>query len=365
MSAVRIRTILLATASAAILAGLPFAVVAQEQPAPAERRVEEAPPARQGRRDMESAIYETWKNILPKVEEEIDAGENAEAPLSEPAPAEVENLNYIAPVSADVENPTAVMSMQNPMIDGACRDEVERIHRAAYANLKEVDDVVAEAEIRAHYAELRRMMSGTDKAVSPGAIFRHIAECGEFCFPRKVFLTSCHVYAVAHADRREAVLFGFNRTDVAPRYRPAINSVAQDLLADPEKKLLVVGRASRPGDDDYNVRLSHVRASQVIDLLKAGGVPDDRITYMTIGEYAPNIDRDLLATYQMTSVLDDMQSSSTDDENNQLNQSVLMVVYRAGDTANAEAGHDHDHAGETAPGIEERTTGIEALPTRR
>lgn len=363
MSRVRIRNLLLATASAALLAALPAG--AQEAPAPTERSVKEAADPRQNRRDMESAIYETWKNILPKVEEEVDAGENAEAPLSEPEPEQVENLTYIAPVSADAENPTAVMSTQNPMIDGACRDEVDRIHRAAYANLKEVDDVVAEAEIRAHYAELRRMMSGTDKAVTPGAVFRHIAECGEFCFPRKVFLTSCHIYAVAHADRREAVFFGFNRTDVDARYRPIIDSVAGELLADPEKKLLIVGRASRPGDDDYNVRLSHVRASQVIDLLKAAGATDERITYMTIGEYAPNIDRDLLATYKLTAVLDDIRADSSDDELNRLNQSVLMVLYRAGEDG-AEAGHDdHDHADEAASELGERATDIEALPTRR
>lgn len=361
MSRVRIRDLLIATASAALLAALPAA--AQQEPVAPERRVEDGQP-RQNRRDMESAIYETWKNILPKVEEEVDAGENAEAPLSEPEPEQVENLTYIAPVSADVENPTAVMSRQNPMIDGACRDEVDRIHRAAYANLKEVDDVVAEAEIRAHYAELRRMMSGTDKAVTPGAVFRHIAECGEFCFPRKVFLTSCHIYAVAHADRREAVFFGFNRTDVAARYRPAIDSVAGELLADPEKKLLVVGRASRPGDDDYNVRLSHLRASRVIDLLKAAGATDERITYMTIGEYAPNIDRDLLVTYKLTGVLDDIRAESAEDELNQLNQSVLMVVYEAGEEG---AGHDdHDHADETAAaGPGGRATDIEALPIRR
>jgi len=297
--------------------------------------------AQRPKRDMESAIYETWKDVLPKTKNEI-APDEEEASHTLPEPEEPGEVTYVPPIGKDPENATAVMNAANPMVDAQCRGEVEDLHVKSYARLHEVNEDVALDEIRAHYEELRTRMSMAEQ-VTPGMVLHHIAECDEFCLPRQVFLTSCHVFAVSQAERRDIVFFDYNESFVRPEFWEPIRNVAEEVLAEPEHRLLLIGRASKPGRDDYNVALSHRRTAGVIDMLKEHGVPEDRITYLTIGEYTPNLDRTLLAKYEMTNAADALRALDSEDEFRKLNQSVLMVIYEA-DEGDA-GGHGHDHAG--------------------
>jgi len=296
----------------------------------------------QSKRGMESAIYETWKDVLPKVEEEVEPGENADEPMPEPKKDEIGDVEYVAPVTKDPANPTAVMNENNPMVGDQCRAEVNELHAKSYARLNDVSQDVAVQEIQQHYKNLRKRMNNVDE-LTPGMVLRHVAECEEFCFPRKVFLTTCHVYAVSQAERREIVFFEYDESYVPAEFWKTIESVAEEVTASDAVKLLLVGRASEPGSDDYNVALSHRRTARVIDLLNEHGVSDERITFLTIGEYTPNLDRELLGRYQMAGAAEMIQAENAEDQHDKLNQSVLMVVYE-GQTLGG--GKEHDHAQE-------------------
>jgi len=338
--------------AAALIAGLAFVGTARAQQQGGEESdpgwtrggTEQAPetaqadePAEAPRRDMESAIYETWKDVLPKVKEEVEPDEGADKPL--PEPEETGEVKYIPPVDKDPENSTAVMNTANPMVDAQCRAEVEDLHVKSYARLHEVSEDVAFREIRAHYTELRERMRKVER-VTPGMVLHHIAECDEFCLPRNILLTSCHIYAVSQADRREIVFFDYDESFVRPEFWGPIRDVAEDVLAAPDNRLLLIGRASKPGSDDYNVALSHRRTARVIDMLREHGVPEDKMTLLTIGEYTPNLDRKLLDRYAMADAAEMVQAAGADDEFHKLNQSVLLVVYRGEEPDDAD---DHDH----------------------
>lgn len=316
----------------------------ESQQAAETQPAEQAPAAtKRPKRDMESAIYETWKDVLPKTKKEIAPDED-EASHTLPEPEEPGEVTYVPPIGKDPENATAVMNTANPMVDGQCRAEVEDLHVKSYARLHEVSEDVALDEIRAHYEELRARMSMAEQ-VTPGMVLHHIAECDEFCLPRQVFLTSCHIFAVSQAERRDIVFFDYNESFVRPEFWGPIRNIAEEVLAAPEHRLLLIGRASKPGRDDYNVALSHRRTAGVIDMLKEHGVPEDRITYLTIGEYTPNLDRSLLAKYEMTASADALRALDSEDEFRKLNQSVLMVIYEADEGDGGTDEHGHDHAG--------------------
>lgn len=319
----------------------------QAEPAAAPQADRDAGTAERPKRDMESAIYETWKDVLPKTKQEIAPDED-EASHTLPEPEEMGEVTYVPPIGKDPANSTAVMNTANPMVDSQCRAEVEDLHVKSYARLHEVNEDVALEEIRAHYEELRNRMSMAEQ-VTPGMVLHHIAECEEFCLPRQIFMTSCHVFAVSQAERRDIVFFDYNESFVRPEFWEPIRNVAEEVLAAPEHRLLLIGRASKPGRDDYNVALSHRRTAGVIDMLREHGLPEDRITYLTIGEYTPNLDRSLLAKYEMVSAAEALRAADPEDEFRKLNQSVLMVIYEA-DEESDEHGHDHagldDHANE-------------------
>jgi len=296
--------------------------------ADAPSRQQDDPAAQAHDEDMEAAIYETWKKLLPKMKKET--APRAGAYTDVPEPTQIEGTQHIPTLTGDPANPIAVMSSKNPMVNATCRAEVEDLHRKSYARLKNIGDEEAAQEIRRHYEELRAMLE-KKSTLTPGEVFRHVASCKEFCFPREVFLTSCHVNAVAHSERRELVLFGFNQDEVPARYLDTIRSVADQVNTEADDKILLVGRASYPGADDYNVALSQRRTASVIDLLRDHDVAVDRITSMTIGEYAPKLGNTMLSMYGLAGVTSGINASSEEERMQKLNQSVLLVVY---------AGHD-------------------------
>jgi len=259
----------LSVSVAAILGVLSFAVQAQEQeqeqmPASGgwvrstdvetvQESQRETPPRSRApdteseapKRDMESAIYETWKDVLPKVKNEVKPDEGADHTL--PEPEETGDVTYVPPIGKDPENATAVMNSSNPMVDGQCRAEVENLHVKSYARLHEVSEDVALEEIRAHYEELRTRMSQAER-VTPGMVLHHIAECDEFCLPRQVFLTSCHVFAVSQADRREIVFFDYDESFVRPEFWEPVRGIAEAVLAEPAGARRLQCRALAPAD---------------------------------------------------------------------------------------------------------------------
>jgi len=323
-------------AAGVMLTGLWSGAVQAGEPEKQGENNAEDPAAEARQQDMEAAIYETWKKILPKMKKETAPRPGAD--VNVPEPKQIAGAQHIPTLTMDPENPIAVMSVDNPMVNANCRAEVEELHRQSYARLKNIGNQEAEAEIRHHYEELRGMLEKKSD-LTPADVFRHVASCKEFCFPREVFLTSCHINAVANSARRELVLFGFNEADIPQQYADTIRSVAATVNDSPEEKVLLVGRASYPGPDDYNVALSQRRTASVVSMLQDDGVSVDRITTMTIGEYAPKLGDTVLSIYGMGEVMDSIDGDSQEERLQQLNQSVLVVVYAAMDTSPAMASH--------------------------
>jgi outer membrane protein OmpA-like peptidoglycan-associated protein len=84
------------------------------------------------------------------------------------------------------------------------------------------------------------------------------------------------------------ILFDFDKADVKPESRPALDEIAKLLRADPQLAIVVVGHTDNKGSFDYNIDLSSRRASSVKnELVSAYGVSPERLTAAGAGMMAP------------------------------------------------------------------------------
>ena len=74
----------------------------------------------------------------------------------------------------------------------------------------------------------------------------------------------------------ENILFDFDKFDVKPQYFPIIAKVAEYMRSHPEARIVLAGHTDNVGSREYNVKLSHRRASAVRDYLvtKEGKILD-------------------------------------------------------------------------------------------
>jgi outer membrane protein OmpA-like peptidoglycan-associated protein len=85
----------------------------------------------------------------------------------------------------------------------------------------------------------------------------------------------------------EAVTFDTGSALVQPGFRDELAVVAQNLLANPNSTIEVVGHTDTVGTAAYNQSLSERRARAVADVLIAGGVPAWRIGVRGMGFNQP------------------------------------------------------------------------------
>jgi OmpA-OmpF porin, OOP family len=84
------------------------------------------------------------------------------------------------------------------------------------------------------------------------------------------------------------ILFDFDKADVKPESRPALDEIAKLMKADPNLAIIVVGHTDNKGSFDYNIDLSSRRALSVKnELMSAYGVNAERLMAAGAGMMAP------------------------------------------------------------------------------
>jgi outer membrane protein OmpA-like peptidoglycan-associated protein len=83
------------------------------------------------------------------------------------------------------------------------------------------------------------------------------------------------------------IVFDFNKSDVKPESKPALDEVVKLLRASPTLRVWVVGHTDAVGTADFNVRLSDARAAAVVKSLVDAGIDAKRLTPHGNGPYAP------------------------------------------------------------------------------
>jgi OmpA-OmpF porin, OOP family len=80
------------------------------------------------------------------------------------------------------------------------------------------------------------------------------------------------------------VLFDFDRAVVKEAFKPELDKLAAELVADTNKRLLVWGHTDTVGTPQYNMGLSVRRADAVAEYLEAKGVDRSRLSVEGFGE---------------------------------------------------------------------------------
>ncbi len=84
------------------------------------------------------------------------------------------------------------------------------------------------------------------------------------------------------------ILFDFNKSEIKPQSRPALDEIAKYLTADPGRRLHVVGHTDGASGFDFNIRLSEQRAKAVVaELVRGYGIAADRLRGNGVGLLAP------------------------------------------------------------------------------
>lgn len=84
------------------------------------------------------------------------------------------------------------------------------------------------------------------------------------------------------------ILFDYDKADIKPESRPALDQIAELMDGNPELKILVVGHTDNQGGMEYNLDLSMRRARSIVaELGSAYGISGDRLTPAGAGFLSP------------------------------------------------------------------------------
>ncbi|MBK8495487.1 MAG: OmpA family protein [Ferruginibacter sp.] len=90
------------------------------------------------------------------------------------------------------------------------------------------------------------------------------------------------------------VYFDFDKDEITPNSRLALNKLVKIFNEYPETNILVEGHTDDKGADDYNLALSARRATAVGNYLKNDGISSSRLTINWYGEAQPKTDNTTL-----------------------------------------------------------------------
>lgn len=85
----------------------------------------------------------------------------------------------------------------------------------------------------------------------------------------------------------ESVVFGFDKTDIKEEFKPALNLLADALKSNPEITANIAGYTDSTGNEEYNQKLSLVRAEKAKEYIVSEGVESERISTSGYGESDP------------------------------------------------------------------------------
>ena len=84
-----------------------------------------------------------------------------------------------------------------------------------------------------------------------------------------------------------SIYFDVNKSDVKSAMRARLTEIARALATAPDRHVLVEGHTDSDGTDEYNLKLSNLRAESVRSILVAGGISPDRVESHGYGETRP------------------------------------------------------------------------------
>ncbi len=220
---------------------------------------------------------------------------------------------------------------ENPMLSKRCRRQamdfsVNKLRRKL--GLK--DDTAALRAAAKHIQDHIDKIGKMGGKISYSQYLQRIADCQEFCAPLVANLVQCHVLSVARLEHG-IVLFDFNSHQLNPTYLSSENgllkAVAARLHADPDRKVFLIGRASKIGNLRYNRRLSGLRAFAIRDALIEEGVPSQRIETTWFGWEPPQVDNFIAHEYGVQRLFNQVGTQK-------MNQSVVVVLYSGSGATN-------------------------------
>ena len=91
-------------------------------------------------------------------------------------------------------------------------------------------------------------------------------------------------------DFTEKILFGYDKSDLTTTAMDNLGKLVQILKDYPDTNIEIQGHTDSNGSDDYNMKLSQRRATEVSSYLRTKGVAPSRLTTKGYGETAPVAD---------------------------------------------------------------------------
>ena len=86
---------------------------------------------------------------------------------------------------------------------------------------------------------------------------------------------------------QRSVYYDFDRSDVKPEFRPAIEAHARYLRDHPAERVTVEGNGDERGSREYNLALGQKRAEAVQKMMRLSGAADGQIEAVSFGEEKP------------------------------------------------------------------------------
>jgi outer membrane protein OmpA-like peptidoglycan-associated protein len=148
------------------------------------------------------------------------------------------------------------------------------------------------------------------------AWYKHVATCTRICNPVVQGLLYEHVRQVA-ARPHLLVTFQVDQATISPTDLVELDRFV-GAAAEHGARFLLIGRASRTGNREYNRELSARRVESTRTTLTRLGVAEDAIAGFWLGYEPPQITDEIARVYSIPSGLDPLTR----------NQSVLVVAYR-------------------------------------
>lgn len=86
---------------------------------------------------------------------------------------------------------------------------------------------------------------------------------------------------------KRAIYFDYDSFSIKDEYKPAIESHAKFLAANPRVKMLIQGNADERGSREYNLALGQKRADVVKSAIVVLGAREDQLEAVSLGEEKP------------------------------------------------------------------------------
>jgi outer membrane protein OmpA-like peptidoglycan-associated protein len=92
-----------------------------------------------------------------------------------------------------------------------------------------------------------------------------------------------------------SIYFDVNKAEIRPAMRDRLAEIAKALATVPDRHVFVEGHTDSSGKDEYNLKLSRLRAESVRSILVSGGVSPDRVESQGYGKTRPVASNDTVA----------------------------------------------------------------------